>query len=428
MNKMLLMLVGILSLFFSYSDVCVAQPKLKVTGILQTGKPLAIVNGETVEVGDVIGGAKVIEIGQDSVTFNYQGNTFMKGLGEGSRELGDKIKEEKVAHPTRKKPTPIKPESKVVKDRMAEDKKGGRAWGERRIVDFNQLTVVDDLYYVTGEEKPFTGKVPTYYPNGNRKSEIELLDGKAHGKWFKWHENGQKQAENYWLGAGRQKVIYWFENGQKQRETEYRDRIRHGKSIQWYETGQMKWEVEWCDGKAVSYECWDKSGKPKPCPIFVDVQAEGLVAGQKIAESGKIEEKTEKWPNGNLKHVYQTTKTKEGMRIKVEKETRWYENGQRTSEMNWENGLPEGKSIGWHENGQKKYDGNFKNGEKDGKWCYWYENGQKAYEMDYKDGEYHGKVIRWYENGQKNTEGIYWEGKSKGKTQIWRKNGEKYGE
>jgi len=40
----------------------------------------------------------------------------------------------------------------------------------------------------------------------------------------------------------------------------------------------------------------------------------------------------------------------------------------------------------------------------------WYENGQIALEIDFQDGMEDGKMTKWYENGQKEAEAIYKDG------------------
>jgi hypothetical protein len=63
-------------------DLCFAQPELKVEGILGGEKRLAVVNGEIIREGDSVDGAIVLEIGSDSVKFQYQGVVFIKKLDE----------------------------------------------------------------------------------------------------------------------------------------------------------------------------------------------------------------------------------------------------------------------------------------------------------------------------------------------------------
>ena len=64
-----------------------------------------------------------------------------------------------------------------------------------------------------------------------------------------------------------------------------------------------------------------------------------------------------------------------------------YENGQKSSEIHYKDGMLDGLWTGWHENGQKDEEGQWKNGEQNGLWTYWHENGKKKSGVQYKDGK-----------------------------------------
>ena len=56
----------------------VSNKQLKLTGILYSDDPSAIVNGEIVKEGDMINGAKVIKIYRDKVEFEEDGEKWTK--------------------------------------------------------------------------------------------------------------------------------------------------------------------------------------------------------------------------------------------------------------------------------------------------------------------------------------------------------------
>ena len=94
-----------------------------------------------------------------------------------------------------------------------------------------------------------------------------------------------------------------------------------------------------------------------------------------------------------------------------------------------------GLVVNKYESGQKHTKGFLTNGREDGIWTWWYQNGQKSKEVDYFDGKsldvlykklddngqkeertlkgrkLDGFVTEWYENGQKEYETIYKDGK-----------------
>jgi hypothetical protein len=65
---------------------------------------------------------------------------------------------------------------------------------------------------------------------------------------------------------------------------------------------------------------------------------------------------------------------------------------------------------------------------KHGLFTSWYDNGQKASEGDYEDGNHHGPCTFWYSNGQKRLEAEYRHGKPHGRWFFWTRDGQKHKE
>ena len=76
--------------------------------------------------------------------------------------------------------------------------------------------------------------------------------------------------------------------------------------------------------------------------------------------------------------------------IDMEKEKfvirRYYSNGNKWWENEYQNGQLHGKFIRWHENGNKYREYKYQNGKPHGKYIEWYENGSKWREIEYKNG------------------------------------------
>lgn len=83
-----------------------------------------------------------------------------------------------------------------------------------------------------------TGKIKSYYENGNLKEEGNFKDGKAEGL-----------------------VKGFYENGNLEREENYKDGKLEGLTKIYYENGNLKFEVNFKDGKAVSGYMYDIYGK-----------------------------------------------------------------------------------------------------------------------------------------------------------------------
>ena len=70
-----------------------------------------------------------------------------------------------------------------------------------------------------------------------------------------------------------------------------------------------------------------------------------------------------------------------------------------------------GEVFRLHDNGNKSLEGNFKNGLKHGKWIDYRQNGKKWIEETYKDGKKDGSRNERYENGQMSYERTWKDGK-----------------
>ena len=62
-------------------------------------------------------------------------------------------------------------------------------------VDFSKLVERDGLMYEGDSETPFTGVMVSKHENGQKRSEVNMKDGKPEGLVTQWHENGQKLSE-----------------------------------------------------------------------------------------------------------------------------------------------------------------------------------------------------------------------------------------
>jgi len=102
----------------------------------------------------------------------------------------------------------------------------------------------------------------------------------------------------------------------------------------------------------------------------------------------------------------------------------YFKSKQKSKEITFMKGVPNGKAVYWYKSGQKLSEGTYKDGLiKDGFWTYWYENGQQKMEGTYTDNEYDGLWTEWYENGYKEKEGSFVAGEKGPKWLFWDKNG-----
>lgn len=94
--KKLVAIFMTLFLFSTGVETVFAQPNFDVTGIMAGDLPIAIIDGKIVEQGGEIEGAKVVKIGYDSVTLEYQDVTFVVKIKE-NVQAGQQVKNTKVS-------------------------------------------------------------------------------------------------------------------------------------------------------------------------------------------------------------------------------------------------------------------------------------------------------------------------------------------
>ena len=117
-------------------------------------------------------------------------------------------------------------------------------------VDMDNLQERGGLWYLPNEVTPFTGHAVSVWDNSQKRSQGAYKDGKEHGTWTFWNEDGQKWFEGEFKdGKEHGTLTEWHENGQKSAEGEFKDGQRHGTGIGWYENGQKSAEVEFKDGQ-----------------------------------------------------------------------------------------------------------------------------------------------------------------------------------
>lgn len=93
--------------------------------------------------------------------------------------------------------------------------------------------------------------VTTYHENGNCKQCLDIFNGRAHGNYYEWHENGQQRlaariiggmpdvtplAERSWLFDG--VTSAWDEEGRKSAEISYSKGCLEGVSLYFHSNGQ----------------------------------------------------------------------------------------------------------------------------------------------------------------------------------------------
>jgi antitoxin component YwqK of YwqJK toxin-antitoxin module len=106
-------------------------------------------------------------------------------------------------------------------------------------VNQDELELREGIWYLKGQDTPYTGKIFAKYSNGKMWREWNYKNGKVDGLQVEWHQNGKK----------------W-------NEVNYKDGKRDGLWVQWHKNGQKRDEENWKDGEVISAKYWNSKGEP----------------------------------------------------------------------------------------------------------------------------------------------------------------------
>ncbi len=110
------------------------------------------------------------------------------------------------------------------------------------------------LQHVVWEKnKKLVVKEIRLFPNGEKEVEGEIKNGKRHGKWTYWHDNGKVWLEEFYKnGVKHGKMTEWYKSGEKNYEANFKNGIPDGKWIFWDGKGSKLKTMEYENGKQIS--------------------------------------------------------------------------------------------------------------------------------------------------------------------------------
>ena len=121
---------------------------------------------------------------------------------------------------------------------------------------------VNGLYYsATGEL--YTGSYTSHYPDGSKKSEMNIANGKPDGVESTFYASSGKIMETGSYSEGLKAGIWirYNENGAKTGEASYLNGKKNGTWIVWDDNGKKRYEMNYINGeKAGTWYNWDESG------------------------------------------------------------------------------------------------------------------------------------------------------------------------
>ncbi len=115
---------------------------------------------------------------------------------------------------------------------------------------------------ISYQNKPFSGYVYSFYPNGDSAWSTSYLIGKQDGREVKWFENG-KISEERWYHDGRKTGTHrqWYPDGHKRFEAQMVDDHYEGYMKTWFDNGQLYQYFNYKEGHEEGMErMWKEDG------------------------------------------------------------------------------------------------------------------------------------------------------------------------
>jgi antitoxin component YwqK of YwqJK toxin-antitoxin module len=206
---------------------------------------------------------------------------------------------------------------------------------QKKRINFYELDVIRGLYFQPNTIKPYSGTAFDKFPNGKKRMEMPIKDGKIHGVSKEWSDKGKKVLERHFtMGVPNGKEKQWYPEGEKQVELNYVNGKVEGIATEWYKNGQKKSEGIFKSGKEQGEHKW----------YFDEGQIDQIVNFENGLAQGLVK--------------------------------MWFLSGKLKKESNFKNGLKDGLTTEWFENGEKFFEGSFREDKPDGKSYNWTKKGQ----------------------------------------------------
>lgn len=306
-------------------------------------------------------------------------------------------------------------------------------------VDFDNPQPYQKVLRVFGrdEEGKTQSKITSYHPNGFIAQSLEVYDGRAHGNYREWYQNGKLKlhafviegiadindmAKSNWLFEGKSTVwdeegrliaeinyekgclespsFYYHPNGQLWKSIPYRQNQIEGTTTVFAEDGTFLEKSEYRGGlkEGVSKGWWNPSK-----PSFTELYSKGLL------QNGEY---------FNLENQL-VAEVKEGMGIQAQ-----FEAGKLHSFTEYRNGQPDGLVRNFSESGHLKSSYMVKDGKKNGEELKYYPGGdQPKLSISWYEDIIQGLVKTWYSNGTQESQKEMNANKKQGLCFAWYKDG-----
>jgi hypothetical protein len=126
------------------------------------------------------------------------------------------------------------------------------------------LDLRDGVLSRRGATESFAGLLIEEWQPGQRRAEVAIRDGRAHGRSRGWYENGRLEVEETFVrGVSDGTRTRWFDTGAQKSSVKIRAGQMVGSFREWHPNGQLARETPLIDGVAHGeVRAWDPQGRP----------------------------------------------------------------------------------------------------------------------------------------------------------------------
>ena len=116
-----------------------------------------------------------------------------------------------------------------------------QASAQKKKISTAELDQIRGLYYQRNTIGPFSGIAQEKHPNGKKKLQIPIKEGKLDGVAKEWAQDGTKIYEaQYVNGVQQGKETQWYATGKKKVELSYQNGEPEGICTEWHKNGPKK--------------------------------------------------------------------------------------------------------------------------------------------------------------------------------------------
>jgi antitoxin component YwqK of YwqJK toxin-antitoxin module len=128
---------------------------------------------------------------------------------------------------------------------------------------FGQLTESEDGLYYDENNHLYTGSYIEFYGNGNKRIELNLINGLKDKQVFLYFEDGTtNEIRSYKAGKKDGTWEMWNEKGVKVGVANYKDNLKDGEWFIWDTNGILRFSMLYNKGKKDgSWKMWNEKGE-----------------------------------------------------------------------------------------------------------------------------------------------------------------------